>query len=244
MKRINQLGLLSGIFAAMVLSAASVHANNLFGIDVSSYQGNINWATVHADGAVFAFARATEGTTFTDVDFAGNMSRGKAAGMQMGAYHFAHPDADCPSSEVNHFWNVAGPYILADGKSLSPALDLEVFNGIACGLGSYTAWANKFNSLVKAKTSASLNCQIITSPCAACNLNGNITLGPWIVNYNGENLYTGSPWNVCCKCGSSIWNYWGVTGTGAIGGISGNVDFDAYNGSLTQLKAQQGIGGI
>jgi hypothetical protein len=253
MKLINKLGLYLGIVAATVLSAASVHATNLLGIDVSSTQGSINWTSVHSDGVQFAFARATEGTTFTDVDFSSNMTHGKSAGIQMGAWHFAHPDADCPSAEVNHFWTVAGPYILADGKSLSPAIDFEIFNGVACGLGSYTAWANKFNSLVKAKTSASLYCQIIISPCSGCNLNSNITLGPWIINYNGQSAYTGSPWNVCCncnvwdstgKCGSSIWNYWGVSGTGAISGISGNVDLDAYNGTLSQLTTKQGVGGI
>jgi hypothetical protein len=170
----------------------------------------------------------------------------------MGAYHFVHPDVNCPSAEVNHFWSVAGPYILADGKSLSPAIDFEIFNGTACQ-SSYTAWANAFNTQVKNKTSASLNCQIIIAPCGGCNFTSAITLGPWIINYNGQNLYTGSPWNVCCncnvwdsshKCGSSVWNYWGVTATGAISGISGNVDLDAFNGSLTFLKSSQGIGGI
>jgi len=245
---------MSSILPALTLSfgAGSVHANNLFGIDVSSAQGSINWTSVHADGAVFAFAKATEGTSVTDADFAANMTHGKAAGMQMGAYHFAYPAVNCPSSEANYFWNVAGPYILKDGKSLSPAVDFEIFNGTVCQ-PSYTAWLNAFNNAVKNKTTNSLNCQVIISPCSGCNFTSSITLGPWIINYNGQNLYTGSPWNVCCNCnvwdsthicGSKVWNYWGVSGTGAIGGISGNVDFDAFNGSLSFLKSSQGIGGI
>ncbi|MDB6059149.1 MAG: hypothetical protein JWO95_2993 [Verrucomicrobiales bacterium] len=170
----------------------------------------------------------------------------------MGAYHFAHPDVNCPSAEANHFWNVAGAYTLAEGKSLSPAIDFEIFNGTACQPG-YTAWANAFNTAVKAKTSSSLNCQIIISTCSGCNFNSNITLGPWVLNYNGQNLFTGSPWTTCCtcnvwdsthKCGSTVWNYWGVSSTGAISGVSGNCDLDAFNGNLSFLKSSQGVGGI
>jgi GH25 family lysozyme M1 (1,4-beta-N-acetylmuramidase) len=251
MKYTNKITITLGIVAAMSLSfgTGSARANNLFGIDVSSFQGSINWASVHADGAVFAFAKATEGTSITDTDFTANMTHGKAAGMQMGAYHFPHPDMDCPSAEANHFWSVAGAYILADGKSISPAIDFEGTGTPACQT-TYNGWYNKFNSLVKGKTTSSLNCVIIVSACSACNLSGT-TLAPWILNYNGENLYTGGPWSVCCSCDvwdvagkCNVWDYWGVTSTGAISGISGNVDFDAYNGSLLQLKSQQGVGGI
>ncbi|MGZ4962134.1 MAG: glycoside hydrolase family 25 protein [Limisphaerales bacterium] len=254
MKYTNQLRYMLGIVAAVALGfgTGSVRANNLLGIDVSSAQGFITWPSVHADGVIFAFAKASEGTSMSDADFAGNMTRGKAAGMQMGAYHFVHPDVNCPSAEANHFWNVAGAYILKDGKSLSPAIDFEIFNGTVCQ-SSYTAWANAFNNAVKNKTTNSLNCQIIIAPCGGCNFTSSLTLGPWIINYNGQNLYTGSPWNVCCscnvwdsthKCGSSVWNYWGVSGTGAISGISGNVDLDAFNGTLSFLMSSQGIGGI
>lgn len=255
MKRTNHLQTVLGIVAAVALSfsAASTQANNLLGIDVSSYQGFITWSSVYGDGVRFAFAKSTEGTTFTDTDFAGNMTRGKAAGIQMGAYHFAHPSLNCPSAEVNYFWSKAGPYILKDGKSLSPAVDFEDFGGVACGLGNYTAWFNKFNTLVQKKTTNSLNCVLIVSCCGACNLTTNITLGSWLANYNGQNLFTGNPWSTCCNCNpwdptgscnSPNWDYWQVSSTGAISGISGNVDLDAYHGTLSQLKSDQGIGGI
>jgi lysozyme len=239
---------------ALSFGAGSARANNtthsLLGIDVSSYQGSINWTSVFGDGVRFAFAKSSEGTTFRDADFAGNMTRGKAAGIQMGAYHFPHPDVNCPSAEANYFWSVAGAYILADGKSLSPAVDFEIFNGHAC-VTSYTAWFNTFNMKVKAKTTASLNCVVIVSACNACNLSGT-TLGSWILNYNGQNLYTGGPWSTCCSCDvwdptpgkCNVWDYWGVSATGAISGISGNVDLDAYNGNLAELKSWQGVGGI
>lgn len=254
MKHSKQFRTIVGFVAAAALSlGASVRANNspqnLFGIDVSSAQGSINWANVYTNGARFAFAKADEGVSVTDTDFNRNMKRGKNNGLQMGAYHFAYPYANCPSAEANHFWSVAGAYILADGESIFPAVDFDVFSGSACA-SSYTLWFQDYDLDVKAKTSYFLNCAIIVSACNACYLNSDNGLVPWIVNYNGEDLYTGNPWTTCCtcnawdttgKCNSNAWTYWGVTGTGSIGGVSGDCDFDAFNGTLAELKAWQGI---
>src|SRR5215469_12188413 len=244
--------------AAAVLATALVcqraQANNLFGIDVSSYQGSINWSTVHSQGAQYAFAKATEGNYYKDADFVNNMKNGKAAGVQMGAYHFARPDLDCPSTDANYFWNFAGGYIVKDGKSLDPMVDFEVFNGAACA-ANYTTWMNAWANDVKAKTSNFIRPVIYCSACSgACdliqyNLSGGIQLSAWIADYNGENLYTGNPWSNCdcCNawvtgCGTGNWTYWQVTSSGRIGGISGNVDFDAYPLSLDDLKVNQGVG--
>ena len=95
-----------GIVAAAVATAfvcQQAQANNLFGIDVSSYQGSPNWSTVHSQGANFAFVKATEGNYYEDPDFKSDMVNGKAAGLQMGAYHCCRPDIDCVSTEANYF---------------------------------------------------------------------------------------------------------------------------------------------
>src|ERR1700757_1304376 len=78
---------------SMSLITPAVMAQRPLGIDVSSYQGSgINWGSVYSDGVRCAFAKCTEGYDFfVDPDYGGNMSRGRSAGVQMGAYHFAHP---------------------------------------------------------------------------------------------------------------------------------------------------------
>jgi lysozyme len=167
----------------------------------------------------------------------------------MGAYHFAHPESTCPSAQVNHFWAVAGSKITADGKSIYPMVDCEVFSGVTCGEGTYTTWYNDWSVDVKAKTGNFLHPIIYTSACLACNLNTAITLSAWIADYNGENLYTGNPWTTCCSCcrwgstacNNNTWTMWQVSSTGRISGISGNVDLDAYNGTLSELISWQGI---
>lgn len=236
---------------ALALATDHAQANNLFGIDVSNYQGSVNWSTVYSNGARYGFAKATEGNYFEDGDFVNNMKNGKAAGLQMGAYSYVRPDTDCVSTDVNYFWNFAGSYIIDDGKSVSPVCDFEVA-GDDCQ-SSETAWANTWGSYVKAKTSATMKPILYTGAAFACNFieyneSGGIQLSPWIANYNGGNLYTGNPWETydCCNawttgCGSGGWQFWQVSSTGSIGGVSGACDFDAYVGSASTLKSTFGV---
>ena len=229
------------------LGLGSAQANNLFGIDVSSYQGSPNWSSVYSCGARYAFAKATEGNYYTDPYFNGDMNNGKSAGLQMGAYHFARPDEHCVSTEANYFWSFAGGKITADGKSIFPMVDFEVYNGHDCQ-SSYTAWFNTWSSDVKAKTSHYLHPVIYSSAGAGmCDLSTSCTLSAWVANYNGENLYTGNPWSCCTGCNyvdpgtKNNWTYWQVSSTGSICGISGGVDFDAYPATLADLKSWQGV---
>jgi len=236
----------AAILATAYVATSQVRATNILGIDVSSYQGSINWASVHSAGVEFAFAQATEGNYFQDSSFKSYMVNGKAAGVQMGAAHFSRPDLNTPATEANYFWSFAGPYIKADGKSISPAVEFETFNGHV-GTSTYTAWFNAWSADVKAKTTNSMTPVIYVSSCTgACDLGTNIMLDGWIANYNGENLYTGNPWSSCTTCdpwGTGVWDYWQCSSTGSIPGISGNVDLDAFNGSLATLKADEGVGG-
>ncbi len=56
------------------------------GIDVSDYQGSVNWSQVAASGRKFAFAKATQGNYYRASTFPANWSGMKAAGLVRGAY--------------------------------------------------------------------------------------------------------------------------------------------------------------
>lgn len=98
-----------GIAAAVIASCliiASVSAAALFytgilkpvnprkelypvrGVDVSSYQGKIDWNVIASQGISFAFVKATEGSSLVDPCFASNYGNAAAAGLRVGAYHF------------------------------------------------------------------------------------------------------------------------------------------------------------
>ena len=61
------------------------------GVDVSHYEGSVNWKSASAAGIKFGFAKATEGTGTKDDTFAADWAGMKAAGIIRGAYHFFHP---------------------------------------------------------------------------------------------------------------------------------------------------------
>ncbi|MPY20555.1 glycoside hydrolase family 25 protein [Paenibacillus glucanolyticus] len=66
----------------------SRNRSNAQGIDVSRYQGVVDWAKVKASGKSFVFIKASQGTSLEDPRFAGNAQGAKAAGMLIGAYPY------------------------------------------------------------------------------------------------------------------------------------------------------------
>ena len=66
----------------------NVGAYQVRGIDVSHYQGAIDWGAVRSGGVSFAYIKATEGADGVDDQFATNWQGAASAGVTRGAYHF------------------------------------------------------------------------------------------------------------------------------------------------------------
>ena len=126
------------------------------GIDVSHWQGTINWNNVYADGYRFAFCKATEGITYDDPTFTTNMNGGTNAGVI--AYHFAHPESNSATSEAAHFVSIINEY-MTEGY-LRPVLDLE--DGYTLGRTVLTNWVLSFMNYVVTQTGV--------EPLIYCNL--------------------------------------------------------------------------
>lgn len=221
---------------ALLTAVTSMHARPL-GVDVSSYQGAPSWGSVKGCGITFGIAKATEGYSINDPDFSYNMSNGKSAGVYMGAYHFAHPEANSPSTESGHFWSVAGGTQLADSKTVSPTLDFEVFSGYV-GASSYSDWANQwFDDILNDLGGKTAQPILYVSACNAAYFNSTVDAwAPWIADYNGQDPQTGTPWSVCSS--GDIWGGWTMwqySSSGSVCGISGSTDVDVYNGTTTQF---------
>ncbi|HEV3471189.1 MAG TPA: GH25 family lysozyme, partial [Pyrinomonadaceae bacterium] len=100
--------------------------SRLLGIDVSHYQGGVNWEAVKAAGCAFAFAKATEGAGVTDPFFHANWAGMKAAGLLRGAYHFFRPAQDA-AQQAAHFLST----VQLQPGDLPPVLDVETADGVA-----------------------------------------------------------------------------------------------------------------
>ncbi len=63
----------------------------LFGIDVSYYQGDIDWSAVAADGVIFAYVRVSHAPQFDDPKFQQNLAGARAAGIHTGVIRCGSP---------------------------------------------------------------------------------------------------------------------------------------------------------
>lgn len=96
-------------------------ATMLKGIDISHYDGQVDFAKIKAAGCEFVFIKATEGTDFVDAFFHTNWQGAKAAGIVRGAYHFFQPSVSV-MKQADNFLKTVG---LLEPGDLFPVIDAE-----------------------------------------------------------------------------------------------------------------------
>lgn len=93
----------------------------LSGIDVSHYQGDIDWQEVKlSDNISFVYIKGTEGDAYLDPKYLDYVQSLKKIGIPFGAYHFFRPKDD-PVRQANHYLENLSEY-----ASLPPVVDIEV----------------------------------------------------------------------------------------------------------------------
>ncbi len=95
------------------------------GVDVSHYQGEINWETLSENNIDFAFIKATEGSTYVDECFEYNWNEALKTKLHIGAYHFFSFESEGKSQAENFIANVPK----TDG-TLPPVIDIEFYGDI------------------------------------------------------------------------------------------------------------------
>lgn len=96
----------------------------MLGVDVSNWQGNVDWAALKAAGVSFAFVKATEGVAYTDSYLERNRLGANQNQIAVGVYHFARPDKlNTAFAEATYFCDQYGS---VRANELRPVLDLEV----------------------------------------------------------------------------------------------------------------------
>jgi GH25 family lysozyme M1 (1,4-beta-N-acetylmuramidase) len=216
----------------------------ILGIDVSHYEsdgsyGPINWPQVKSPGGkTFAWAKSTEGTTYTDPSYATNTANGTSAGVAMGAYHFAHPETNAASAEASFFLSVAGSNIKT--CYLPPALDLEDPSGGPSLVSSMTStalttWVQDWMTAVQNQTGIAP--VLYTNGSIAAYLNSSLnTYKLWIADPDGSS--TAQPANI------GVWTTWTFkqySWTSAVSGIANpQVDLNVFNGDMTAFNALLG----
>lgn len=146
----------AGARTARVTAKAFV-PTGVLGIDVSSWQGDVDWTAQAALGKKFAYVKATEGTTYKNPYFGSQYKGAYTAGLIRGAYHFARPSSASGSAvkQAAYFVKNGGGWS-ADGHTLPGVLDIE-YNpyGATCyGLSktAMVAWVKAFVVEYKRRT--------------------------------------------------------------------------------------------
>ena len=211
----------SAVYAASGLFRIASTTGYKEGIDVSHWQGTIDWAKVRGAGKTFVIAKATEGVGFKDDKYAINKAGAMGQGLKFGAYHFAQPAND-PIKEADWFVNNSS----YQRGMLIPTLDLERTGGR--GPTALTTWVKAWLGRVSDRLGVKPMMYVSPSFWRA-NLNDTRWFADngygilWVAHWG-----TTSPSVPASNWGGRSWTFWQYSSDGSVPGISGRVDLNRY----------------
>ncbi len=205
------------------------------GIDVSVFQGRVDWAKVAGDGKRFAIIRATIGLG-TDANFAGNVEGARRAGLLVGTYHASQTGVD-PNAQAQHYAATALPL----APELAPVCDFE---GGGPNRAPNLAWARAFTE--RAAGLFDRRCALYTYPnfwdttAAGMDVSWVADTPLWLARYWHDKPYTPAPgdWpQPLAPWGSvGLWQYSGDHGYHEPG-VGTPCDHDRWRGTEDELMA-------
>lgn len=196
------------------------------GMDVSVFQGQVDFAAARSGGLEAVYIRSSYGERGEDARFAQNCAGAKAAGLPFGLYHYLEAQ-DPAGARREAEWFVS--LIRGWGYDCRPALDFE--DARALNAEQATAVALTFLERVEELTgqkpmiyadhfTASTKLERVTAAYP-------LWLAQWDVN---EPDLTGTPWR--------DWTGWQYTSSGIVPGVTGHVDRDRFTGDIF-LRAEE-----
>lgn len=212
------------------------------GIDVSQWQGNINWAEVKSSGIQFAMIRATYGRgtdVSTDPRLLDNAAGCDTVGLPYGLYHYSYAKTvDEAVEEAKAFLKVI--------KDLQPqmpvALDLEDSSQAGLPKETLTNIARSFLKMVEAEKYYGIlyaNYSWLTTRLDMSRLNG---IDVWLAQWASKPTYQGNfgmwQYGVIGKNGTKGVDY---TIYGQVAGIQGNCDADLAYQDYPQIIRAAGL---
>ena len=207
------------ILIAPVYAFEPSSSNIYDGIDVSGWQGNIDYSEVASSGIEIVYMKASEGTSFVDPYFNQNYTNAKANGLKVGFYHYLTARSNSEAvAEANFFVSTISGMI----PDCRLAMDFESF-------GSLSAEEINEIGLTFMQTVESLSGKemvIYSDTSNASNIfGGSLTNYPlWVAQYEVEEPTPNGNWD--------SWVGWQYTDAGEISGINGYVDRDRFTDGI------------
>ena len=207
----------------------SVPGTKEVGIDVSKWNGTIDWNKVKSDGITFAIIRCGYGSNYTSQDdetFLSNVRGAQAAGIKIGVYLYSYatkatgpaPSGESEGAHAVRLLKEAG--LSPSDLALPVFLDMEDASTVGVGNRQLAAIATAFCDVVKREgyevgiyASQSWWSNYLTEPCFANN-----GWCKWVARWPGGSGITSS--------GSSNTDIWQFSDCGSVSGIAGRVDMN------------------
>jgi len=200
------------------------------GVDVSRWQGDIDWVKLREQGANFAYIKATDGGDHIDPMFRTNWKGAADAGLARGAYHFFYW---CRTAGEQADWFIRNvPKVRG---ALPPVIDVEWNHQSSCKRRPSRATVLEKMQVFMDRLEAHYGQRpiIYTAPdFYADNLRGAFPNHPfWLraVAQHPSKVYPGRDWL-----------FWQYSGSGLSHGVSGRIDLNVFNGTEAQWRTWRG----
>ncbi len=233
----HQRGVMAGQGAGPQFGDTAPHAwvgghpydHPVHGIDISRYQGDINWNAVRRSGVSFAFIKATEGGDWVDPNFRRYWYEAGQARMPRGAYHFFY---FCRSGQQQAAWFIQN--VPRERGAMPPVIDLEWTPSRTCPRRPPAHEVLREARIFKDILQQHYGQRPIIYTTVDFYRDNNLASWPeefWLRSVAGHPriVYPGQRY--------SFWQY---TGTGLVPGIDGNVDLNVFAGSPAQWRSWLG----
>ena len=207
-------------FNFMPCLAFGPSSNQIYqGIDVSNWQGNIDFRAVKNSGIDVVYIKSSEGRSFIDPYFEVNYNNARANGLKVGFYHYVTARTVEQAREQALFFAR-----VINGKHIDCrlAMDFEDFGNLS--IASINNISKVFLETLESTTNA--KAVIYSNAYSARTIfSSELTKYPlWVANYGVSSPGSNGKWDT--------WVGWQYTSTGTVNGISGYVDRNQFTDGI------------
>ena len=218
------------MLSACYFSKAKVNREKykVFGVDVSHYQGEIDWEKLEEQGVMFAFIKATEGSGHVDESSRYNLENALKTGIKTSAYHFFSFDS-AGETQADNFISA----VKKEEISIPPVIDIEYYADKAQNKPTAEETEKILTPLIERLESYYGVKPIIytTLPVYFRYVHGKFSDYPlWIRSTRFEPDFMN-------------WKFWQYSDSGILEGYSGeeeHIDLNVYNGTAEEFMAEFG----
>jgi len=194
--------------------------NHPLGMDISKYQGHIQWAQVKNDTRIsFVYIKSTEGASLKDSRYNYNYRECRKQGIACGAYHYFKPHISGKKQAIHFIRNTQ-----FNRGDMLPVLDVEERH--RSSRATLHEEINAFVNTVKAE----LGVKVIIysgSKFYKTHLKSAFSHLPlWVAHYSTSDI----------RKHHASWHFWQFTDRGKVKGVPGNVDLNIFSGTKENLE--------